>query len=67
MSGWSMQRRETLGAGILLAAQVKPNIGKRVQANKVGSEKNNVLHLVQSPCAESGYRLAESLSSSLSE
>lgn len=56
MSGWSVQRRETLGAGILLAARVKPNAGKRVQVNKVGSEKNNVSHSAQSPRAEGGYR-----------
>lgn len=67
MSEWSMQGRETLAAGILLAAQVKPKVEKRVQENKVGSERNNVSHSAQSPCVEGIPKIGRKLSPSLSE
>ena len=43
-----MQRRATLGDGFLLSAEVRPRVEERMGENKVGSERNNVSHSMQS-------------------
>lgn len=43
-----MQRRVTLGGGFLLGAEVRPRVEERMQESKVGSERNNVSHSMQS-------------------
>lgn len=41
-----MQRRTTLGDGFLLGAEVRSRVEERM--NKVGSERNNMSHSMQS-------------------
>lgn len=43
-----MQRRVTLGDGFLLGAEVRTTVEERMQEYKVGSERNNMSHSMQS-------------------
>lgn len=44
-----MLRIATPGDGFLLGAEIRSRVEERLQENKVGSERNNVSHSVQSP------------------
>lgn len=43
-----MQRIATQGDGFLLGAEIRPRVEERMQESKVGSERNNVSHSMQS-------------------